>query len=421
MVWRDGGAWLCRWLLLGAFAAAQPPEATRPCPLERQHAVASPRLDPRDKQEKVSVHFRNEVHVPLHVFWCDYDGIEQEIDTLQVGEEVSYSTYHANIFNVRTVKTGRLMHSLEVWPPQLVRADVKPCIELERDELGLDVSRWPEFQRLAAAGAGDAGAATGAAGAPCQGQDSKQWSCTRDVPAQEVEGRQVELYGLTAEEAEGTRHAAGATLDPRHRAHRKHLPNVTEYHSGFLKMQMTEKLKELLKFYETRKAAHTKPHGHIHGNITNAHMVAVDRVHLEHFPEQHRMVVGEMQQVLEWWTQTHLKHTHTGGIRVYRRGATVLNHMDRKESHLVSAVLQIAQVVDQDGGWPFELIHPHRAGVMEVYLQPGEMLLYEGARLEHGRPMRFRGEEFANVFSHFIPADYRGPKKEWINPHLEEL
>ena len=39
-------------------------------------------------------------------------------------------------------------------------------------------------------------------------------------------------------------------------------------------------------------------------------------------------------------------------------------------------------------------------------MQPGQMLLYEGARLVHGRPMRFNGTEFANMFTHFVPLTW---------------
>ena len=46
-------------------------------------------------------------------------------------------------------------------------------------------------------------------------------------------------------------------------------------------------------------------------------------------------------------------------------------------------------------------------GCGEVYLQPGGMVLYEGARFIHGRPMRFNGTNFANIFSHFRPLDCR--------------
>ena len=47
------------------------------------------------------------------------------------------------------------------------------------------------------------------------------------------------------------------------------------------------------------------------------------------------------------------------------------------------------QEVDDDGGWPLEVLLPG-GRVGEVYLQPGEMVLYEGAWLRHGRPMRFK-------------------------------
>lgn len=38
----------------------------------------------------------------------------------------------------------------------------------------------------------------------------------------------------------------------------------------------------------------------------------------------------------------------------------------------------------------------------QVYMQPGEMVLYEGARIHHGRPMRLKGNEFGAC--QLIPA-----------------
>merc|ERR1712167_21675 len=81
---------------------------------------------------------------------------------------------------------------------------------------------------------------------------------------------------------------------------------------------------------------------------------------------------------------------------------------------LVSAVIQIDQKVDE--GWPLEVVHPHKPGLYEVYLQPGEIVLYEGARLQHGRPQRFVGTEFASIFSHFHPTWWTGESTK-INPH----
>ena len=119
---------------------------------------------------------------------------------------------------------------------------------------------------------------------------------------------------------------------------------------------------------------------------------------------------------------------------------------------LIHAV-QVHQTTDPDGGWPLEVVGEDDV-VREVYLQPGEMVLYEGkppqlgqqaaqllisgarnltltltltllisgarnltltltltllisgARLLHGRPMRFKGEHFGNIFTHFKPNQY---------------
>merc|ERR1712232_1553117 len=62
---------------------------------------------------------------------------------------------------------------------------------------------------------------------------------------------------------------------------------------------------------------------------------------------------------------------------------------------------------DEDGGWPLEALLPEGRAA-EVYLKPGEMVLYEGTWLRHGRPMRFKGDEFANIFTHFAPFDWKG-------------
>jgi hypothetical protein len=70
----------------------------------------------------------------------------------------------------------------------------------------------------------------------------------------------------------------------------------------------------------------------------------------------------------------------------------------------------VDQDVDENGGWPLEVLLPD-GKVGEVYLQPGELVLYEGAWLRHGRPMRLRGKEFANIFTHFAPLDWRGPNE----------
>ena len=174
-------------------------------------------------------------------------------------------------------------------------------------------------------------------------------------------------------------------------------------------MTMTDKLKEIcMEWYQMRRNDSLIPHGVIAGGYTNNHVVNFDKVDLDRFRAVHSAIVREMQQVLQWWTKVRLRHTSTFGVRVYRRDSMLINHVDRMDTHLASAVLQIHQEVDDDGGWPLEVLLPDGRAA-EVYLQPGEMVLYEGA-WPCGRPMRFKGTEFA-LFSSLAPLDWRGPQQ----------
>ena len=54
-----------------------------------------------------------------------------------------------------------------------------------------------------------------------------------------------------------------------------------------------------------------------------------------------KLITDEMQSILEWWTMLQLRHTSTYGVRVYHRGSMLINHVDRMDTHLASAVLQV--------------------------------------------------------------------------------
>jgi prolyl 4-hydroxylase len=107
-----------------------------------------------------------------------------------------------------------------------------------------------------------------------------------------------------------------------------------------------------------------------------------------------------LHPLLESWVRKPLKMTAVYGIREYQNGAILDMHIDRMETHIVSAILNIAQEVTTD--WPL-VIHDHFGRRHSVLLQPGEMLFYESARLKHGRPQPLDGARFANVFVHSMP------------------
>ncbi len=118
-------------------------------------------------------------------------------------------------------------------------------------------------------------------------------------------------------------------------------------------------------------------------------------------------VISELLPICEQWSQQELDCTSLYGIRVYHRGASLRMHTDTGRSHIISAILNIAQEVDQD--WPLT-IDDHMFRRHSIFLKPGEMLLYESSRLTHGRPDPLQGESFANLFVHFCPKNYDIPE-----------
>jgi prolyl 4-hydroxylase len=124
-------------------------------------------------------------------------------------------------------------------------------------------------------------------------------------------------------------------------------------------------------------------------------------------------VLEAVSSPMQWWAGQRLRHTSTYGIRIYRRGAMMLEHYDRRETHHVSAVLQVAQS-GCDAGWPLEVLDARGGGASEVFLQPGQMALYLGAHFKHGRPMRSPCDSFANVFVHAAPRFVAGREREFL-------
>ena len=76
------------------------------------------------------------------------------------------------------------------------------------------------------------------------------------------------------------------------------------------------------------------------------------------------------------------------------------------ESELVAAT---KEVIDTEIDWPL-VIEDNYYRTHHVMIKPGDVVLYEGGRLLHGRPIAFEGKAFANLFCHFKPVGYEAPK-----------
>ena len=106
----------------------------------------------------------------------------------------------------------------------------------------------------------------------------------------------------------------------------------------------------------------------------------------------------------------------------YSEGAWLMPHTDQLITHVISAILNIDQVMimtmmtlmimmtlilmmtlmtlmimtmiliqDMEEDWPLQILD-HDGRLHEVTVQPGEMILYESAKLVHGRTRSLRGK-----------------------------
>ena len=108
-----------------------------------------------------------------------------------------------------------------------------------------------------------------------------------------------------------------------------------------------------------------------------------------------------LHPLAEEWAGVRLQHTATYGVRRYTNGSWLTSHVDRFNTHVISAIINLGQSVTED--WPL-YIKDNEGGEQAVVLAPGEMVWYESARAVHGRPRPLAGEYYDNLFIHFSPA-----------------
>ena len=121
-------------------------------------------------------------------------------------------------------------------------------------------------------------------------------------------------------------------------------------------------------------------------------------------PQLKDTLMENLHPLAEAWAGMRLLGSSVYGIRRYTRGAWLATHLDQLSTHVISAIINVGQ---KGNPWPL-YIKDHDGETHKVYLEPGQVLWYESARLPHGRPEPFQGELYDNVFVHFKPAS-----KQW--------
>eukprot|EP00472_Partenskyella_glossopodia_P005502 CAMPEP_0197523972 /NCGR_PEP_ID=MMETSP1318-20131121/8772_1 /TAXON_ID=552666 /ORGANISM="Partenskyella glossopodia, Strain RCC365" /LENGTH=380 /DNA_ID=CAMNT_0043076807 /DNA_START=132 /DNA_END=1274 /DNA_ORIENTATION=+ len=192
----------------------------------------------------------------------------------------------------------------------------------------------------------------------------------------------------------------------------RHLKNFTKL--GFEKMPIPDSVWQVLnRYYQDNKDSIVLEKWPPNNPYIN-HWEAVPM--MIWLPELHtgdntkQDIFDGLTPVLEEWSGTKLVQTDMYGMRVYKNNTFLENHVDRIATHVVSAIMHIADSSDHE--WPLN-IFDHEGNEHNVTIAPGEMVLYESATCRHGRPSKFQGDYYVNAFAHYRPVD-------WI-PTLREL
>jgi hypothetical protein len=124
----------------------------------------------------------------------------------------------------------------------------------------------------------------------------------------------------------------------------------------------------------------------------------------------HRRLIDDLLPMHEAWSSTKLIGNNAYGLRVYRNQSNLQMHIDESATHIISSIMHIGH--DPDGEpWPLVIEDLH-GNTHEVFLETGDVVLYESSKCFHGRPKRYNGKWYSSIFTHYYPVDWDSKRNE---------
>jgi hypothetical protein len=121
-------------------------------------------------------------------------------------------------------------------------------------------------------------------------------------------------------------------------------------------------------------------------------------------------ILHSLQPLLEAWSGVSLIPTTAYGLRVYQNTSRLHMHTDELSTHVISAIFHVGHD-SSSKPWPL-VIEDLEGNTNEVFLEAGEVLLYESSKCLHGRPRPFDGEWYTSLFIHYYPASLQAKEME---------
>jgi prolyl 4-hydroxylase len=178
--------------------------------------------------------------------------------------------------------------------------------------------------------------------------------------------------------------------------------------NGFLKIKLSdENWKLVQEMYEAVKDTKIEEVFNGKEGIILGENNTSDILSLENVPHLKVELHKNLLELHKQWCGTEIEPTFIYGIRSYNTGARLAQHYDRIETHHISSII----CVDKELGdcncndWALDVMG-HDGNWHKVYMEPGEILLYESAAVLHGRDEPFKGNFYRGMFIHYKLKNY---------------
>ncbi|CAM9557884.1 unnamed protein product [Heterosigma akashiwo] len=158
-----------------------------------------------------------------------------------------------------------------------------------------------------------------------------------------------------------------------------------------------------MEYYHANRDTQTKEVWSDANTYTNHIEAPSYMIHLPEGGDTKTKIFDKLMPFLSEWSGVEdLEATAMYGIRIYTNGAELRGHCDRTDTHAVSAIINVDQDVEED--WNLE-IYNHAGVATNITMSPGDLVLYESASCQHGRPYAMKGNHYTNMFVHTRPRD----------------
>jgi len=128
-------------------------------------------------------------------------------------------------------------------------------------------------------------------------------------------------------------------------------------------------------------------------------------------PALNRKVLHALLPLHESWASIRLTPEISYGLRLYRNNSSLLMHTDKPDTHIIASILHVDHSEDSEP-WPI-VLEDFQGRTHEIVMEPGDLLLYESAKVYHGRPKKFSGSWYCSVFTHYSPEDWDRENFHW--------